>query len=433
MKRDILPGPDHGTDTEDRGVLRFMTCGSVDDGKSTLIGRLLFDTKALLDDTLANLESNARRRGLSAPDLSLLTDGLVAEREQGITIDVAYRYFSTGRRKFIIADCPGHVQYTRNLVTAASTADAAVLLVDARKGILEQTRRHAILAGLMGVHHLIVAVNKIDLAGYSQLRFEQIVGDFRAWQEANPALHANVDFLPLSALEGSNVVDRDPRLAWFAGPTLIELLETAAVRAAVASAPLRFPVQWVCRPSQSDFRGYAGRVESGSLCVGDPVTLFPSGARSLVRSLHLGTQAVERVVAGQSAMIALEDELDISRGDVLLRADEPVAPASRQLSAVVCWLNPQSLDPRRDYLLRQATRETRCRILEQSARLDVATLGWDDTPGEPARVNDIVRLTLGTQHAVLADPYQEQRSTGAFILIDPVSNETVAAGMTGSA
>ncbi len=425
MKRDAIP---QRHPTEDLGVLRFLTCGSVDDGKSTLIGRLLYDTKALLSDTLATLEHNAQRRGLSALDLSLLTDGLVAEREQGITIDVAYRYFATARRKFIIADSPGHVQYTRNMVTAASTADAAVLLVDARKGILAQTRRHATIAGLLGVHHLIVAVNKMDLVEHAQERFAEITAEFRAWLERHPSLHVQVDYIPLSALTGANVVDRAPELAWYEGPTLIELLESAPAREADAEAPLRFPVQWVCRPSQADFRGYAGRVESGTVSVGDEIAVFPSGARSRVQAIAVGTETRERAVAGESVLISLVDEIDISRGDLLADPEHAPQAARAGTEAMVCWLGQQPLDPRREYLLRQATRETRVRVGAVHARLNIETLDWET--GE-ARVepNDIVRLALGTQTPIAADRYERFRATGSFILIDPAHNDTVAAGM----
>jgi sulfate adenylyltransferase subunit 1 len=427
VKRDQLPPS--GTDL---GVLRFLTCGSVDDGKSTLIGRLLYDTKTLLDDTLATLERNAQRRGLSALDLSLLTDGLVAEREQGITIDVAYRYFATARRKFIIADSPGHVQYTRNMVTAASTADAAVLLVDARKGVLAQTRRHATLAGLVGVRHLIVAVNKMDLADYAQARFDEVAGEFRAWLERQPALHVRVDYLPLSALDGANVVDRDPRLAWFEGPTLIELLEQAPAHASDAHAPLRLPVQWVCRPAQSDFRGYAGRIESGRLAVGDELVAFPSGRRSRVQTLAIGTQARREAVAGESVLVGLADDIDISRGDLLAHADAGAPRPASRFEAKVCWLSAQPLEPRREYLLRQATRETRVRVAAVAARLDIETLQWlGDTA--PVQANDIVRLQLGTQNPVAGDRYEDFRSLGSFILVDPASNDTVAAGMIETA
>ncbi len=427
MKRDEIPaaGP------EDLGVLRFLTCGSVDDGKSTLIGRLLFDTKALLSDTLANLERNASRRGLSELDLSLLTDGLVAEREQGITIDVAYRYFATGKRKFIIADSPGHVQYTRNMVTAASTADAAVLLVDARKGILAQTRRHASIAGLVGVRHLIVAVNKMDQVEYSAARFEAIVREFRSWLERQPALHVRVDFLPLSALSGANVVERDARLDWFDGPTLIELLERAPAHEADAAAPLRLPVQWVCRPSQADFRGYAGRIETGTLAVGDEIAVFPSGLRSRVAGISIGDAPRATAVAGESVLVTLADDVDISRGDLLTKSTQEAPAASNRIEATVCWLGRQPLEPRREYLLRQATRETRVRVGAVRARLDIETLQWQSQPSA-VEANDIVRLELGTQNPVAGDGYTRFRSIGSFILIDPASNDTVGAGMIGA-
>jgi sulfate adenylyltransferase subunit 1 len=427
VKRDEIPG----TATADLGVLRFLTCGSVDDGKSTLIGRLLFDTKTLLDDTLANLERNAQRRGLSALDLSLLTDGLVAEREQGITIDVAYRYFATARRKFIIADSPGHVQYTRNMFTAASTADAAVLLVDARKGILDQTRRHATIAGLVGVRHLIVAVNKMDQVDYAASRFHEIVDEFRAWLERQPALHVRVDYLPLSALEGANVVDPDPRLAWFEGPTLIELLEQAPAHEADVAAPLRLPVQWVCRPTQSDFRGYAGRVESGRIALGDEIVVFPSGRRSRVARLNIGVEERASARAGESILVTLADDIDISRGDLLAPADDGAPVARTRIDAKVCWLSQQALEPRREYLLRQATRETRARVHAVRARLDVQTLQWQADQAT-VQANDIVLLQLGTQSPIAGDAYDRFRSLGSFILIDPATNDTVAAGMVSA-
>ena len=421
MRRDEIPD-------DDRGVLRFLTCGSVDDGKSTLIGRLLFDTKALLSDTLATLEKNARRRGLSVPDLSLLTDGLVAEREQGITIDVAYRYFATARRKFIIGDSPGHVQYTRNMVTAASTADAAVLLVDARKGIIAQTRRHATIAGLLGVNHLIVAVNKMDLVGYDRAVFESICADFRAWLEQQPSLHVRTEYIPISALEGANVVDRDERLAWHQGPTLIELLEQAPVLTADPKAPLRFPVQWVCRPSQSDFRGYAGRIESGTLALGDTLVVLPSGRCSRVVSIRIGEVELQQAVAGESVLVQLADDIDISRGDLLAHAGSQAPVPRSNFTATVCWLGQQALDPRREYLLRHGTRETRVRIRKIAAHLDIETLAWNAGDGavEP---NAIVRLDIGTQHPIAADPYTSIRATGSFILIDPAHFDTVGAGM----
>ncbi len=427
MRRDELPNSP-AAPPDDRGVLRFLTCGSVDDGKSTLIGRLLYDTKALLSDTLATLEKHAQRRGLSAPDLSLLTDGLVAEREQGITIDVAYRYFATARRKFIIADSPGHVQYTRNMVTAASTADAAVLLVDARKGIAEQTRRHATIAGLLGVRHLIVAVNKMDLVGYSNRAFDGIAADFRDWLEQHPSLHVRTDTIPISALEGANVVDRDARLSWHTGPTLIELLERAPAHEADAQAPLRLPVQWVCRPGESDFRGYAGRIESGSIGIGDPITVLPSGHASRVTAVRIGAHAPDRAVAGESVMVQLADELDISRGDLIAPVGADAPQPRLAFDATVCWLGPRPLEARREYLLRHGTRETRARVQGVAAHLDIETLAWR-SGADAVAPNAIARLAISTQNPIAADGYESLRATGSFVLIDPTSFDTVAAGM----
>ncbi len=427
MRRDELPDS-AGAAADDRGVLRFLTCGSVDDGKSTLIGRLLFDTKALLSDTLATLEKHAQRRGLSALDLSLLTDGLVAEREQGITIDVAYRYFATAHRKFIIADSPGHVQYTRNMVTAASTADAAVLLVDARKGIIDQTRRHATIAGLLGVRHLIVAVNKMDLVEYSRTVFDSIASDFRAWLEQHPSLHVSTDYIPISALEGANVVERDARLAWYPGPTLIELLEQAPAYEADARAPLRLPVQWVCRPSQSDFRGYAGRIESGTLALGDAIVVLPSGRTSRVAAIKIGERDLDHALAGESVLVSLADEIDISRGDLIAQAGAGAPEPRSAFDVTVCWLGQRALEPRREYLLRQGTRETRVRIRHIEAHLDIETLAWR-AGSDPVQPNSIARLAISTQHPIAADPYEALRATGSFILIDATSYDTVAAGM----
>jgi sulfate adenylyltransferase subunit 1 len=441
MKRDPLPS----LDVQDLGVLRFLTCGSVDDGKSTLIGRLLFDTKALLSDTLATLERHASRRGLSAVDLSLLTDGLIAEREQGITIDVAYRYFATARRKFIIADAPGHEQYTRNMVTAASTADVAVLLVDARKGLLPQTRRHATVAALMGVRQLILAVNKMDLVDNSQAMFDAIVAEFGAWLSQAAAVSGRAApewvALPLSALRGDMVVDRGDGLGWYHGPTLLKLLERAPAGADAAAGPLRLPVQWVCRPSQgspaSEGRGYAGRLESGRLAVGDEVLVLPSGQRSRVTGLRIGERDLQQAVAGQSVMVALANERDISRGDLIVRVDEAQGAApqpQRSLQATVCWLSQTPLSPARPYLLRHLTSETQARVDSVAARLDIHALEWDAQPeaqATPVALNDIVRLSLRLQQPVCADRYAEQRASGSFILVDPATNATVAAGVVG--
>jgi sulfate adenylyltransferase subunit 1 len=424
MKREDLPE----LQAEDRGVLRFLTCGSVDDGKSTLIGRLLYDTKALLADTLATLEKASARRGLPALDLSLATDGLIAEREQGITIDVAYRYFATARRKFIIADAPGHEQYTRNMVTAASTADVAVLLVDARKGILPQTKRHATIAALLGIRQLIVAVNKMDLVDFSRAAFESIRADFAAWLAQHAELAANVRYLPLSALAGDNVVQASERTPWYGGPTLVELLEEAPAEQLDSDAPLRLPVQWVCRPAGSEFRGYAGRIESGTLAVGDEVVVLPGGQRSRVTRIALGEVELESAVAGQSVMVSLADERDISRGDMLVRADEPQPALRREFTATVCWLAASPLAPARSYLLAHTTRSVKARVTGVDARLDVHTLAWR-ADGDAARLNDIVRVRLKTQQPLVADGYRANRDTGSFILIDEATNDTVAAGL----
>ena len=424
MKREDIPE----LQAEDRGVLRFLTCGSVDDGKSTLIGRLLYDTKALLADTLAALEKHAARRGLPALDLSLATDGLTAEREQGITIDVAYRYFATARRKFIIADAPGHEQYTRNMVTAASTADVAVLLVDARKGILPQTRRHATIAAMLGIRQLIVAVNKMDLVAFSQATFDSIRTDFGAWLAQHPELAADVRYLPLSALAGDNVVEPSARMPWYGGPTLVQLLESAPAGQPATEAPLRLPVQWVCRPSGCGFRGYAGRIESGSLAVGDEVVVLPGGQRSRVVRVALGEVELQSAVAGQSVMVSLADERDVSRGDMLVRADEPQPAPRREFAATVCWLTATPLAPARTYLLAHTTRSVKARVTGVEARLDVHTLAWR-ADGDAVGLNDIVRLTLKTQQPLAADSYRANRNTGSFVLIDEASNDTVAAGL----
>ena len=426
MKREAIPGL--GPDAVDRGVLRFLTCGSVDDGKSTLIGRLLYDTKALLSDTLATLEKTSAKRGLSAPDLSLLTDGLVAEREQGITIDVAYRYFATARRKFIIADAPGHEQYTRNMVTAASTADVAILLVDARKGVLAQTKRHATLAMLLGIRQLIVAVNKMDLVDYARDRFESIRADFRAWLAGHADVSVEVRYIPISALEGDNVVDRGEKMPWYEDPTLVELLEAAPSEQLNTGGPARLPVQWVCRPAQSDFRGYAGRLEAGTLSVGDEVLVLPGGLRSRITRIAIGETELRRAVAGQSVMVSLADERDISRGDTVVRADEP-APAQRlQLAATLCWLSATPLSTARSYVLQHTTRSVKARLTAVAARLDIHSLAW--TPdGNAVALNDIVQVQLKTQQPLVADSYRANRDTGSFILIDEATNDTVAAGL----
>jgi sulfate adenylyltransferase subunit 1 len=412
------------------GLLRFLTCGSVDDGKSTLIGRLLFDTKTILADTLSAIERTSQRRGLEAVDLSLLTDGLQAEREQGITIDVAYRYFSTGTRKYIIADAPGHEQYTRNMVTAASTANLAIILIDARKGILTQTRRHSYLAHLMGIPHIVVAVNKMDLVDYDQAVFERIRTNYLAF--ATQLGIKDIHFIPMSALKGDMVVDRGEQMAWHAGPTLLEVLEKAPTAHSETEEPFRFPVQFVCRPHQSDdvalhdFRGFMGRVESGAIAIGDMVSVLPSGKETRVKDIRVLDSSFPHAYAEQSITLLLEDEIDISRGDMIVQSKKP-ALVTRQIDAMVCWLAETPLDPQRKYLVRQTTRETKAAINAIDYRVDINTL--EHAPAERLAMNDIARMSFRLAQPLCVDAYMQNRATGAFIVIDESTNNTVAAGM----
>ena len=412
---------------DDRGLLRFLTCGSVDDGKSTLIGRLLYDSKSILADTLHAIERTSKRRGLETVDLSLLTDGLQAEREQGITIDVAYRYFSTGTRKYIIADAPGHEQYTRNMVTAASTANLAIILVDARKGVLTQTRRHSYIAHLVGIPQLVVAVNKMDLVGYSREVFEQIR---EAYLEFAAGLGIrDVRFIPLSALNGDMVVERGGNLAWYDGPTLMELLEAAPAAHSEAKEPFRFPVQYVCRPrtgEHHDFRGYMGRVESGEIAVGNEVQVLPSGRTTHIREIRLLDQSLPQATSERSVTLLLEDELDISRGDMIVSpASTPIV--AKQIEAMVCWLAETPLEPGRKLLLRHTTRETRALVAAIEYRQDINEL--KRISGGRLAMNDIGSITFKLAQPLFVDRYRDNRSTGAFILIDEATNNTVGAGM----
>ena len=411
-------------DLLEHGVLRFLTAGSVDDGKSTLIGRLLYDTKTILADQLAAIERTSQNRG-TALDLSLLTDGLVAEREQGITIDVAYRYFATALRKFIIADAPGHEQYTRNMVTAASTAQLAVLLVDARHGVVTQTRRHATLAHLLGIQHLIVAVNKMDLVDYDQSVFAGIVADFLAFAERSGM--ENMRFVPMSALTGEMVVERGGKLDWYEGPTLLQILETVDVEQKLAEAPFRFPIQYVARPTATLPRGYMGRIESGSIAVGDAVTVLPSGVSSRVREIRGYDGTRKRAGLHAAVTLVLADAIDISRGDMLVHRNK--SPVSRRdLDATLCWLSETPLDSRRNYFLRHTTREVRARIGGIDHLWDVATQERQPAPNT-LRINDIGRVGLTLAQPVFADRYADNRVTGSFILVDEATNNTVAAGL----
>jgi sulfate adenylyltransferase subunit 1 len=415
---------------EDHGLLRFLTCGSVDDGKSTLIGRLLFDSKAILADTLSAIEKTSLKRGMQEVDLSLLTDGLQAEREQGITIDVAYRYFSTGTRKFIIADAPGHEQYTRNMVTAASTANLAIILIDARKGVQPQTRRHSYLAHLVGIPHLVVAVNKMDLVDYSQARFEAIKADYLAF--AKQLGIQDVRFIPLSALKGDMVVERGENLSWYDGDTLMEILESAPAAHTEHDEPFRFPVQYVCRPQDStnpelhDYRGFMGRVESGSIKVGDAVTVLPSGRTSIVKSIELGGEPLREAITEQSVTLLLTDEIDISRGDMIVKADA-LPTQTKQVAATVCWLAEAPLDRARTYLIRHTTRETKAKVAAIEWRVDINTL--ERQAAERLQMNDIAQVSFKLAQPLLTDPYADNRGTGAFIIIDESTNNTVGAGM----
>lgn len=414
-------------------LLRFMTCGSVDDGKSTLIGRLLYDTKTILADTLNNIARTSQKRGMEAVDLSLLTDGLQAEREQGITIDVAYRYFSTGTRKYIIADAPGHEQYTRNMVTAASTANLAIILIDARKGVLTQTRRHSYLAHLVGIPHIVVAVNKMDLVNYDQATYEKIKADYLAFAtEIGLAQAREIKFIPMSALNGDMLVDRLDNMNWYQGETLLDILEAAPAAHSEQAEQFRFPVQFVCRPHDSanpelhDFRGFMGRVESGSIAVGDAVTVLPNGYQSKVKAIQLGNQQLQSAQTEQSITLLLEDEIDTSRGDMIVKSNE-VPEAVKQIEAHVCWLSETPLSPARTYIVRHTTRESKAKIGSIQYKVDVNTLEQQATAD--LKMNDIARLSFKLAQPLMVDSYDKNRATGAFIVIDESTNNTVGAGM----
>jgi bifunctional enzyme CysN/CysC len=409
-------------------LLRFSTAGSVDDGKSTLIGRLLYDSKGIFEDQLAAIERTSRRRGNVAVDLALLTDGLRAEREQGITIDVAYRYFATPRRKFIIADTPGHVQYTRNMVTGASTADLAVVLIDARKGSLEQSRRHAFIAALLGIPHLVVAVNKMDLVDWSQEVFDQISAEFTAWA-AKLDVH-DITFIPISALHGDNVVDRSHNMDWYEGPALLYHLEHVHIASDRNLRDNRFPVQWVVRPmgdEHHDYRGYAGQVAAGTFRAGDDVVVLPSGARTKVKRIDIFEGPVEEAVPPMSVIMLLEEEIDISRGDMICRPhNQPTQ--TQDIEAMVCWMADRPLEVGGRYAVKHTTRYTRAFVEDLRYRIDVNSLHRDEN-AESLALNEIGRIRLRTSTPLLVDEYRKNRQGGAFIFIDETTNDTVGAGM----
>lgn len=415
-------------DAAQAGLLRFTTAGSVDDGKSTLIGRLLYDAKAVPEDQLAALERTAKRNGDGVIDLSLLTDGLTAEREQGITIDVAYRYFATARRKFIIADTPGHEQYTRNMVTGASTADAAIILVDARKGMTDQTRRHLTLAHLLGIPHLVVAVNKMDLVGYSQAAFDTVaasVTDFTGRLNGHTPL-----LVPISAKLGDNVVHRSAAMAWYDGDSMLEILETLPQALHISRAPLRFPVQLVTRTPEEgggQKRLYLGRVESGRISVGDEVLVLPAGISTRVRALSTFDGPLTTAAAPRSIALEVTDNVDIARGDILAHPDHK-PKVGKTFEATLCWFSDEDFDRRGRYLIRHGTHMVSARIPELLYRFDIATQDHRAAPSSLSR-NDIARVRVVLQSPLPFDAYRDNRATGAFILIDEQTNATIAAGM----
>ncbi len=418
-------------------LLRFITAGSVDDGKSTLIGRLLYDSKGIFADQLAAVSRAKHKRTVGDTiDLSLLTDGLEAEREQGITIDVAYRYFATPKRKFIIADTPGHEQYTRNMVTGASTADAVIILIDVSKvkfgkdgsvQLLTQTKRHSTIAKLLQIEHVVVAVNKMDLVDYDRSVYERIVAEYEKFAQS---LGLNdITAIPLSALAGDNVVDRSDKLAWYDGPTLIELLESLSVYDQSHAAPLRFPVQLVARHNgheANDFRGYMGRIESGMVKVGDKLVVQPSNQSATVKEIVTFDGSLESAVAGQSVTLVLNEYVDVSRGDMLAGSAQP-ATLLKQVTADVCWMADEPLDLRRKYWIKHGTRQTAAKVARLDTILDVNT--QQRHPADGLKLNDIARVQLTVQQPLAADAYADIRATGAFILIDEVTHQTVAAGM----
>lgn len=418
------------TDPTDSSVelLRFTTAGSVDDGKSTLIGRLLYDSKSIFQDQYDAIEEVSKRRGEEEVNFALLTDGLKAEREQGITIDVAYRYFSTPKRKFIIADTPGHIQYTRNMVTGASTANVALVLVDARQGVLEQTRRHAIIASLLQIPHLVICINKMDLVDYSEEVYNRIQNEFENF--AGKLDVHDVSFIPISALRGDNVVDRSMHMPWYQGTTLLYYLENVHIASDHNFIDCRFPVQYVIRPYSDeyhDYRGYAGRVAGGIFKKGDEVMLLPSGFTTTISKIETYSGEIEEAFPPMSVTMHIEDDFDISRGDMIVRVNN-VPRQDQDVDLMICWFHEKPLQERGKYILRHTTREARCIIKDVRYRMDVNTLHRDAETNE-IRMNDIARISIRSTLPLFTDAYNKNRITGSVILIDEGTNETVAAGM----
>lgn len=413
---------------ENNQLLRFTTAGSVDDGKSTLIGRLLYDSKSIFEDQLDAIKGSSEKKGYDYVDLSLLTDGLKSEREQGITIDVAYRYFATPRRKFIIADTPGHIQYTRNMVTGASTANLAIILVDARKGLVEQTHRHSFIASMLRIPHVVVCINKMDLVDYSEAVYHQIVADYEAF--ASKLDIKDVHFIPISALHGDNVVDRSEKMPWYQGTTLLYLLETIHIASDYNHIDCRFPVQMVIRPhthSHQDFRGYAGRVEGGVLKPGDEVMVLPSGFTSTIQSIELNGEPLMAAYAPMSVIITLQHDIDISRGDMIVRPNNQPRVA-QDLDIMLCWMLQRPLQRNTRLIVRHTTRECMAIVSDLQYKVNVNTLHRDTEVSE-LRMNDLARISMRTAQPLLFDSYQRNRMTGSLILIDPTTYETVGAGM----
>jgi sulfate adenylyltransferase subunit 1 len=412
----------------DMELLRFTTAGSVDDGKSTLIGRLLYDTKTIFEDQLEAVKNTSERKGLEHVDLSLLTDGLRAEREQGITIDVAYRYFATPKRKFIIADTPGHIQYTRNMVTGASTANLALILIDARKGILEQTCRHSFIASLLKIPHVIICVNKMDLVEYNQDVYEKIVMDFKKF--AAKLEIPDIHFVPISALNGDNVVTRSKNMEWYDGATLLYLLENVYIGSDYNHIDCRFPVQYVIRPHMDkyhDYRGYAGRIASGIFKPGDEVMVLPSGFTSKIKAIDTYDGTLQEAFAPQSVTIILEDEIDISRGDMIVRTNNQ-PQVEQDIEVMLCWLNAKSPAPGAKYALKHTSREVRALLKDVVYKMNINTLHRIEDD-KSIKMNDIARVRIRTTAPLFFDSYRKNRITGSIILVDEATNETVAAGM----
>ena len=410
-------------------LLRLTTAGSVDDGKSTLIGRLLYDSKNIFEDQLEAIEESSKKKGDEKVNLALLTDGLKAEREQGITIDVAYRYFATPNRKFIIADTPGHIQYTRNMVTGASTANVAIILVDARQGLSEQTRRHTFIANLLGIRHIVLAVNKMDLVEYKQEVYQKIMNDYHQFVSRLDQI-IEVIGIPISALKGDNVVDSSEAMSWYKGSTLLYHLETIYIGDSENHIEARFPVQLVIRPQSDkwhDFRGYAGRIAGGVFKPGDSVVALPSGFKSKIASVYYQEKKIEEAFSPQSVMLTLEDDLDISRGDMLVKPNSP-PEVSQEIEAILCWFDATAMQEKFKVIVKHTTQETQAILKSVNYRIDINTLHKIEGI-DTLKMNEIGRVSIRTANPIKVDPYTKNRITGSFILIDPRTNQTVAAGM----